>query len=53
LGAEFAMLEMTTVLVKLATKYDPECRKGYHPKMIAAIAIQFNEEMPMRMIKVD
>lgn len=53
LGAEFAMLEMTTVLVKLATKFDPECRKDYHPKMIAAIAIQFNEEMPMRMIKVD
>lgn len=53
LGAEFAMLEMMTVLVKLATHFDPECRKDYYPKMIAAIAIQFNEEMPMKMTKID
>lgn len=53
LGAEFAMLEMTTVLAKLVSKFTPVCRDDYHPKMIAAIAIQFNEEMPLRMESFD
>jgi len=49
LGAEFAMLEMLTIIARLAPKFNPFCEVGYSPKMIAAIAIQFSEEMPMIM----
>ena len=51
LGAEFSMLEMLTVIVRLAPKFNPICHSDYTPKMIAAIAIQFSEEMPMIMRK--
>jgi cytochrome P450 len=51
LGAEFAMLEMLTLIARLAPKFNPVCEVNYSPKMIAAIAIQFSEEMPMIMQK--
>jgi cytochrome P450 len=51
LGAEFAMLEMLTIIARLAPKFNPICEPNYTPKMIAAIAIQFTEEMPMIMRK--
>ena len=51
LGAEFAIIEMLTIIARLAPKFNPVCEANYSPKMIAAIAIQFNEDMPMIMRK--
>jgi cytochrome P450 len=47
LGSEFAMIEMLIFLAINVRKYAPVCKPGYKPKMIAAIAIQFVDEMPM------
>ncbi|TNE80470.1 MAG: cytochrome P450 [Bacteroidetes bacterium] len=47
IGSEFAMYEIMALLAVLARKYRPKPRPGYVPKMLASIATNVTEGMPM------